>query len=90
MYPPFVLKSQKIEKFGDFYSYQVLFLFMPDPKYLYQNPPFILTGPELFLPGPLRIPTGHYFYFYRIRFIHAGSKFIKSLLTIPESSNIVN
>ena len=70
--------------------------FMPDPKYLYWilllfllHPNLFMPNPNLFLLGPLRIPPGPYFYSYRICFIHAESEFIKSLLIIPESSNII-
>ena len=72
---------------------------MPDPKYLYWilllfllHPNLFMPNPNLFLLGPLRILTGPYFYSYRICFIHAESefiKYIKSLLIIPESSNII-
>ena len=79
MYPPFVLKSQKIEKLEDFYSYQILFLFVPDPNLFVAidclkdlsvpEPVLFVPGPILFIPDPILVLT--------------RSEFIKLLLTIP-------
>ena len=100
MYPPFVLKSQKIEESGDFYSYQILFYscrIVSDPLFL------SIPDPISFMPDPKYSYRILSFYSYRILFhlcriwnthtgsffIHAESKFTELLLTIPESSNII-
>ena len=104
MYPPFVLKSQKIEKLGDFYSYRILFYLClirnthtGSSLFILTGSYFIHAGSEVLIQDPplLFVPDSILFMpdlknSYRIlSFIHTRSEFSELLLTIPESSNTI-
>ena len=92
MYPPFVLKSQKIEKLEDFYSYQILFLFVPDPNLFVAIDclkDLSVPEPVLFVPEPVLFVLGPILFIPDPILVLTGSEFIKLLLTIPEISNFI-
>ena len=98
MYPPFVLKSQKLEKNLKSFIHTGSEIFIPDPKLLSTTYTLGLII-HLFIPNmnysnhiqssktavdsERNIHTGSYFIHAGSCFIHTGSEFICLLLTVP-------